>query len=40
LLKQFDQMQKTLKKVAKGGMLKNLMRGMGGRLPPGMGPRH
>jgi signal recognition particle subunit SRP54 len=40
LLKQFDQMQKTLKKIAKGGMLKNLMRGMGGRLPPGMGPRH
>jgi signal recognition particle subunit SRP54 len=40
LLKQFDQMQKTMKKLAKGGMLKNLMRGMGGRLPPGLGPRH
>src|ERR1700734_3856615 len=40
LLKQFDQMQKTMKKLAKGGMLKNMMRGMGGRLPPGMGPRH
>jgi len=44
LLKQYDQMQKTMKKLAKGGMLKNLMRGMGGRLPPGglppgMGPR-
>jgi signal recognition particle subunit SRP54 len=39
LLKQFDQMQKTMKKMLKGGMLKNLMRGMGGRLPPGMGPR-
>jgi len=25
--------------MMKGGMLKNLMRGMGGRLPPGMGPR-
>lgn len=40
LLKQFDQMQKTMKKLAKGGMLKNLMRGMGGRMPPGFGPRH
>jgi signal recognition particle subunit SRP54 len=42
LLKQFDQMQKTVKKLAKGGMLKNLMRGMAGRLPPpgGFGPRH
>jgi hypothetical protein len=28
-----------MKKMMKGGMLKNLMRGMGGRLPPGMGPR-
>ena len=35
LLKQFDQMQKTMKKLAKGGMLKNMMRGMAGRLPPG-----
>ena len=34
LLKQFDQMQKTMKKLAKGGMLKNMMRGMAGRLPP------
>jgi signal recognition particle subunit SRP54 len=39
LLKQFDQMQKTMKKLAKGGMLKNMMRGMGGRLPPGFGPK-
>jgi len=38
LLKQFDQMQKTMKKLSKGGMLKNMMRGMGGRLPPGFGP--
>jgi signal recognition particle subunit SRP54 len=38
LLKQFDQMQKTMKKLAKGGMLKNLMRGMAGRMPPGFGP--
>ncbi len=30
LLKQFDHMQKTMKKLAKGGMLKNMMRGMGG----------
>jgi signal recognition particle subunit SRP54 len=37
LLKQFDQMQKTMKKLAKGGMLKNLMRGMGGRMPGGFG---
>jgi signal recognition particle subunit SRP54 len=40
LLKQFDQMQKTMKKLAKGGMLKNMMRGMGGRIPPGFGPKH
>ena len=39
LLKQFDHMQKTMKKLAKGGMLKNMMRGMGGRLPPGIRPR-
>jgi len=37
LLKQFDHMQKTVKKLARGGMLKNLMRGMGGRPPPGFG---
>jgi len=39
LLKQFDQMQKTMKQLAKGGMLKNMMRGMGGRFPPGFGPK-
>jgi signal recognition particle subunit SRP54 len=38
LLKQYDQMQKTMKKMAKGGMLKNMMRGMAGRMPPGFGP--
>lgn len=36
LLKQFDQMQKMMKKMSKGGM-KNMMRGMAGKLPPGMG---
>ena len=36
LLKQFTQMQKMMKKVAKGGM-KNMMRGLAGKLPPGMG---
>jgi len=38
LLKQFDQMQKTMKKLSRGGLLKNMMRGMGGGLPPGFGP--
>ena len=38
LLKQFDHMQKTMKKMVKGGMLKNMMRGMAGRMPPGFGP--
>jgi len=37
LLKQFDQMRKTMKKFVKGGMMKNMMRGMAGRLPPGFG---
>jgi signal recognition particle subunit SRP54 len=35
LLKQFDHMQKTMKKMFKGGMMKNMMRGMAGRMPPG-----
>ncbi len=35
LLKQFTQMQKMMKKVSKGGM-KNMMRGLAGKLPPGM----
>jgi len=33
LLKQFTQMQKMMKKVAKGGMA-NLLRGLGGGMPP------
>lgn len=37
LLKQFDQMQKTMKKFAKGG-LSNLMKQFKGKLPPGMMP--
>ena len=36
LLKQFKQMQKMMKKVSKGGM-KNMMRNLQGRMPPGMG---
>lgn len=36
LLKQFKQMQKMMKKMAGGGM-KNMMRSLQGRLPPGMG---
>lgn len=35
LLKQFKQMQKTMKKMRKGGM-KNMMRAMSGRFPGGM----
>lgn len=35
LLKQFTQMQKMMKKFSKGGMNK-MMRGLKGRLPPGM----
>ena len=34
LLKQFDQMQKMMKKMSKKGGMKNLMRGMGGQVPP------
>jgi signal recognition particle subunit SRP54 len=37
LLKQFDHMQKTMKRMIKGGMLQNMMRGMAGRFPPRMG---
>tara|TARA_B100001123_G_scaffold170471_1_gene196080 strand:+ start:370 stop:1731 length:1362 start_codon:yes stop_codon:yes gene_type:complete len=36
LLKQFNQMQKMMKRMSKKGGMKNLMRGMGGRTPPGM----
>ncbi len=35
LLKQFAQMQKMMKKMAKGGMAK-MMRGLKGKMPPGM----
>lgn len=35
LLKQFNQMQKMMKKMRKGGMAK-MLQGMKGRLPPGM----
>lgn len=35
LLKQFAQMQKMMKKMTKGGMAK-MMRGMKGKMPPGM----
>jgi signal recognition particle subunit SRP54 len=34
LLKQFTQMQKMMKKMSKGGMAK-MLRGLGGRMPPG-----
>ena len=37
LLKQFSQMQKMMKQLKKGGMAK-MMRGLKGRLPPGMSP--
>lgn len=36
LLKQFNQMQKMMKRMSKKGGLKNFMRSMGGRMPPGM----
>lgn len=36
LLKQFNQMQKMMKKLSKKGGLKNMMRGLSGRMPPGM----
>lgn len=36
LLKQFTQAQKMMKKMSRGGM-KNMMRGLGGGMPPGMG---
>ncbi|WP_404399619.1 signal recognition particle protein [Idiomarina seosinensis] len=37
LLKQFQQMQKMMKKM-KGGGMKKMLRGMGGKLPPGSFP--
>lgn len=36
LLKQFNQMQKMMKKLSKPGAMKKMMRGMGGMMPPGM----
>ncbi len=36
LLKQFDQMQRMMKKVSKKGGMQSLMRGLKGRMPPGM----
>jgi signal recognition particle subunit SRP54 len=36
LLKQFTQMQKTMKRVSKKGGMAAMMRGMKGRMPPGM----
>lgn len=35
LLKQHKMMQKMMKKMSKKGGMANLMRGMGGKLPPG-----
>ncbi len=35
LLKQHKQMQKMMKKMGKKGGLNNMLRGMGGRMPPG-----
>jgi signal recognition particle subunit SRP54 len=37
LLKQHKQMQKMMKKFGKKGGVANLMRGMGGMMPPGGG---
>ena len=36
LLKQFNQMQKMMKRMTKKGGMKSIMRGMKGRMPPGM----
>jgi signal recognition particle subunit SRP54 len=38
LLKQFQQMEKVMKKM-RGGGLARLMRGLSGRLPGSQGPR-
>jgi len=37
LLKQHLQMRKAMKKFGKGGNMKNMMRAMKGRMPPGGG---
>lgn len=38
LLKQFKQMQKMMKRMSKKGGMANMMRGLGGNLPPGFRP--
>ena len=35
LLKQFNQMQKMMKKMSKKGGMAKMMRGLGGNMPPG-----
>jgi signal recognition particle subunit SRP54 len=37
LLKQHKQMQKMMKKMTKKGGMANMMRGLGGMMPPGGG---
>ncbi len=37
LLKQFKQMQKMMKKMGNKGAMQNMMRGLGGMMPPGAG---
>ena len=37
LLKQFKQMQKMMKKMGNKGAMQNMMRGIGGMMPPGAG---
>jgi len=39
LLKQYDQMNTMMKKISAKGGLAKLMRGMGGKLPPGIMPK-
>lgn len=38
LLKQFNQMQKMMKRMSKKGGMKNMLRGLGGKFPPGSPP--
>ena len=38
LLKQFGRMQKMMKKLSKKGGMANMMRGLGGNMPPGFRP--
>ncbi len=37
LMKQHKQMQKMMKKLGNKGAMQNMMRGIGGMLPPGAG---